>query len=142
MSMGTTTSDLKNPATWLKIGLECQRQESKIELFITFTNTTAVAHDFSFSNQTHKAELLGLHISTLTGQRVIPTHNLVIKPSKLITGAIILKAGTSFPYTLTGELTNYGVEFPGAIFELTSGETYQLQFRYAGQKSNIITFLC
>lgn len=140
--MGTMTSDLNNPATWLKIGLECQRQESKIELFITFTNTTAVAHDFSFSNQTHKAELLGLHISTLTGKRVIPTHNLVIKPSKLITGAIILKAGASFPYTLTGELTNYGIEFPGAIFELTTGETYQLQFRYAGQKSNIITFLC
>ena len=139
--MGTTISDLKNPATWLKIGLECQRQESKIELFITFTNTTAVAHDFSFSNQTHKAELLGLHVSTLTGQRIIPVHNLLIKLSKPMAGSDILKAGAYFTHILIGRLTEYGIEFPGAIFELVIGETYQLQFRYAGRNSNIITLL-
>lgn len=137
--MAATTPKSKNSATWLMIGLAYEQPPTMLRLIITFTNTSLVAQEFSFSNQTRKAELLGLLILTSLGQRVIPTHNLVIKPLESVADKPLLAAGACFTYVLSGNLTESGLEFPGARFELHKEETYQLQFRYAGQQSNTIT---
>jgi hypothetical protein len=139
--METTTNKLKTPLTWLEVRLTCKRQENRLELVIIFTNTSPIDQAFTFSNQTRKAELLGLQITTSIGQRVLPTHNLLIKPTESITSKSVLAAGNFFTYILDGIFTENGLEFPGAKFELRKGENYQLQFKYAGQLSNVASFV-
>ncbi|NML65109.1 hypothetical protein HHL22_07805 [Hymenobacter sp. RP-2-7] len=107
-----------------------------MELLLTFTNKTSSTQEFTFSNQSRKAELLGLQVVNQAGQRVLPTHNLLIKPAQSNSNSQFLAAGDTFSYLLKGIVTEYGLEFPGALFELQLGEPYQLQFYYAGQKSN------
>lgn len=77
-----------------------------------------------------------MHVVNQTGQRVLPTHNLLIKPAHSDSTSQFLAAGATFSYVLRGSVTAYGLEFPGALFKLQAGEPYQLQFHYAGQKSN------
>lgn len=134
--MEVVTSNRRDPATWLEIGLTCHRHKTVLELLLTFTNRASATQEFTFSNQSRKAELLGLHVVNQTGQRVLPTHNLLIKPAHSDSTSQFLAAGATFSYVLRSSVTAYGLEFPGALFKLQAGEPYQLQFHYAGQKSN------
>ena len=129
----------KAPKEWLKILIECYQQNHEFELSISFINSHSNLQELAFSNQAHKAELLGLHVINQAGQRIVPQHNLVIKPNNSETEKHLLQHGEAFSYLLKGHLTEQGLEFPGAIFNLKPGEVYHLHFNYAGRQSNSIT---
>lgn len=132
----------QHAATWLEIALTYSRQATTLELLITFINNSLATQVFNFSNHTRKAELLGLHVRNWNGQRIMPTHNLLIKPAQaLATKVHELASGEAFTYLLAGILHEDSIEFPGAIFKLQAGASYQLQFHYAGQKSNQVELL-
>ncbi len=125
----------------LAIELACHRHESVLELLITFTNTQETAQKFTFSNQDRKAELLGLQVTSQAGQWVMPAHNLVIKLSNSEPVERTLAGGATFSYLLSGNVTEYGLEFPGALFKLNPGEPYQVYFQYSGRRSNSVTLV-
>lgn len=136
------TNHKRHTATWLEIALTYSRQATTLELLITFSNNSLATQAFTFSNHTRKAELLGLHVRNWNGQRIMPTHNLVIKPAQAVAAkGHELASGEAFTYLLAGILHEDSIEFPGAIFKLQAGDSYQLQFHYAGQKSNQVELL-
>lgn len=140
--MKTTALNLKSPPLWLTIHLACHRQDAAITFTITFCNTQRTAQEFSFSNRAQKAELLGLLVEEASGGRVMPKHNLVIKPLQPDPDQHVVEGGSTLAHELTGTLTAQWLEFPGALFELQPGRTYRIRFRYAGVVSNSVTFLC
>lgn len=139
MSMATTISNLKEPAAWLEINLSCQQLGHNVELTILFTNTHETSQIIAFSNQARKAELLGLLVLNEAGERVTPSHNLIIRLTNATLENHTLAPGATFSYLLIGELKGTDLIFPGAIFALNPEENYQLQFRYAGKQSNAIS---
>ena len=139
--MATTSIGPKEPAAWLEISLSCQQLGPDVELTITVTNAHDTKQELAFSNQARKAELLGLLVFNEANERVMPTHNMLVKPLNASLEKHALAPGATFRYQLTGTLTQQGLVFPGAIFALNPAESYQARFRYAGKQSNAIRLL-
>lgn len=137
--METIPSKVKTSPSWLTISLAAERQNTAIKLSIVFCNTSQTTQEFDFSNRAHKAELLGLLIEDIAGQRVMPKHNLLIKPLQPDPDRHILDGGAILLYELGGTVVeDKWLEFPGALFKLEQNETYHIRFRYAGILSNSI----
>lgn len=136
--MATTIPNIKAPAAWLEIGLSCQRLGHYLGLTITFTNTYNTNQELVFSNQARKAELLGLLVFNEESKRIMPVHNLIVKPVDSALEKHVLAPGAAFSYQLAGTMTKDGLVFPGAIFALNPEENYHLRFRYAGKESNAV----
>ena len=137
MNMATNPKVL--PA-WLTIDLACHQSGATVTFTITFSNTHQVAQAFAFSNRAHKAELLGLVIEDATGQRVMPKHHLMIRPLRPDPDKHLLEGGATLSYEMKGNIVDDYLEFPGALFELQRGSTYQVCFRYHGVRSNKVSF--
>lgn len=137
--MAAIISKLNASTDWLKIAIDCTKYGDALDLTIHFINNQPTTQEFAFSNQTRKAELVGLHVLTQVGERVMPQHNLVIKPNHAEAAKHLLKQGESFSYTLKGYLDGQKLVFPGAIFNLESGQSHTFYFKYGGRQSNSIT---
>jgi hypothetical protein len=108
----------------LEIGLSCQRLGPDIALTIAFTNAQDIDQELAFSNQARKAELLGLLVFNEANERIMPTHNMLVKPLQAALEKHLLAPGATFHYQLTGTMTKHGLVFPGAIFALNPTENY------------------
>ena len=121
----------------ITIGVMPISRDGLIVLRVIFFNETGVESELAFNNQSLKAEFSNLCV-TCEGERVLPKHNLVIRPKDINVEVFRIGPGKTLIFDLVGVAKQGELIFPGARYNIESGKTYMFQFQFHGVSSNAV----